>query len=93
MTDRRPKLFAYAQQPAEGIEAGTPILAALLAYFDSQFLHSFNASLKKTRDQLAAVLGSQAPSTLPELADLAEGLLRFGTESQAVHHDHAVGMW
>ncbi len=34
MVDARPRLFAYAQRPAVGIEAGTPVLAAILATDD-----------------------------------------------------------
>ncbi len=74
--DARPRLFAYAQSPAVGIEPGTPVLAAILAYFDTKWLHSFNASKKKTKDDLEAVLGSKRPGNLEDLTDLAEELIK-----------------
>jgi hypothetical protein len=91
--DARPRLFAYAQLPTAGVEAGTPILAAIMAYFETKWLHSFNAAKKKTKDDIESVLGRVRPTNLDELTDLAEELVKFGMGADAVHQEHAVGVW
>lgn len=42
---------------------------------------------------MAEVLGTSKPSTLGELADLLEELIRYGQQAGAVHADHATGAW
>ena len=64
-----------------------------MAYFDTKWLHSFNAAKKKTKDDLEAVLGSKRPQTLDDLTDLAEELIKYGASANAVHAEHAVGVW
>ena len=57
--DNVPKLFAYAQRTVPGIVPGTPILAAILAYWDSGWAHSFNATKRYTRETIQGALGKE----------------------------------
>ena len=76
--DTQPRIFTFAQNVLPTVEAGTPLIATILAYFDSRWLHTFNSDLRGTREDVAEVLGKTRPTSLAELADLLEELIRYG---------------
>ena len=57
---------------------GTPIIAAILAYWDTGMAHSFNAQKRYTKDTLVPALGKATPTTLDELVTQVDSVIKYG---------------
>lgn len=88
-----PKLFAYAQVKIPGVPTGTPILAAILAYWDTGMSHSFNATKRYTKDTLVPTLGKAAPENLADLVTQVDNVIKYGMRHKAITAEHAAEAW